>query len=59
MNARETSREQTALMWAVTQGQHRAVQVLLEARADVEARSKVRPRLMYDVSSNGAVFDQG
>ena len=59
VQARETSRDQTALMWAVTQGQHEAVQVLLEAGADVEARSKVRPRLMYDVSSNGAVFDQG
>jgi ankyrin repeat protein len=58
-NARETSRDQTALMWAVTQGQHQVVQVLLDAGADVEARSKVRPRLMYDVGPNAAVFDQG
>ena len=59
VNARETSREQTALMWAVTQGQHQVVQVLLEAGADIEARSKVRPRLMYDVKHTATVFDQG
>ena len=59
VHARETSRDQTALMWAVTQGHHQVVQILLEAGADMEARSKVRPRLMYDVGPNAAVFDQG
>ena len=59
VNARETSREQTALMWAVAQGQHDVVPVLLEAGADIEARSKVRPRLMYAAATNSAVYEQG
>ena len=59
VNARETSREQTALMWAVAQGQHEVVQVLLEAGADVEARSKVRPRLMFAEDTNSTVYEQG
>ena len=59
VNARETSRQQTALMWAVAQGQHEVVQSLLDAGADVEARSRVRPRLMYAAATNSAVYEQG
>ena len=59
LDARESTREQTALMWAVAQGHHDVVRQLVEAGADVTARSKVRPRLMYAARSNGAVFEQG
>ena len=59
LEAREQTREQTALMWAVAQGHHAVAKVLLAAGADVMARSKVRPRLVYADGTNGGVFDQG
>ena len=41
-NALETSEGQTALMWAVSQRHPEVVRVLIEAGADVHARSRVR-----------------
>ena len=40
VNAKETVRGQTALMWAVAQRHSGVVRVLLEAGADVQARTK-------------------
>jgi ankyrin repeat protein len=39
VNARETTRSQTALMWAATQGHAPVIQTLLEAGADIHAAS--------------------
>ena len=44
VNAKERSRGQTALMWAVVQQHSQVVQALLEFNADVRARSNVRRR---------------
>jgi ankyrin repeat protein len=44
VNAKERSRNQTALMWAVAEEHPDVVQVLLEFHADVRARSNVRRR---------------
>jgi uncharacterized protein len=44
VNARETTKNQTALMWATVQGHADVVEALLEAGADVAARSSVRMR---------------
>jgi ankyrin repeat protein len=41
VNAVELWREQTALMWAAAEGQPALVKVLVDAKADVNARSKV------------------
>ena len=59
INAAETSRDQTALMWAVAQGHHDVIKMLLEHGADVAARSRIRPRLMHNDSTNGSQYDQG
>jgi len=59
VNLSERSRGQTALMWAAAQGHHDVVQALIDADVDIEARSTVRPRLMYADASNGGAFDQG
>lgn len=49
VNAHETARQQTALMWAVSRRQADIVQVLIEHGADVHARSGVRSlRVMLD-----------
>jgi ankyrin repeat protein len=49
VNAKETDRGQTALMWAVARQHPAVVKVLLEHRADVHARTRVRPlRVMLD-----------
>lgn len=45
VNAREQTRGQTALMWAVANRHPAVTRVLLEAGADVEARSEVRTRV--------------
>ncbi len=58
VNASETTRGQTALMWAVAQGHHAVVAVLIEQGADVAARSKDRPRLMH-ANTNASQYDQG
>jgi uncharacterized protein len=44
VNAREGAKNQTALMWAVVQGHADVVEALLEAGADVTARSSIRTR---------------
>ena len=59
VNAAESSRGQTALMWAVAQGHDDVAAVLVCHGADVEARSKVRPRMMHAESTNGSQYDQG
>ena len=52
-NAKETSRGQNALMWAVSQGHHDVMRVLLEHGADVSARSNVRPMLVNTRQAGG------
>lgn len=41
VDAKESSRDQTALMWAAAQSHPAVVQVLVEAGADIKARSRV------------------
>lgn len=59
VNVSESSRKQTALMWAAAQGHVEVVQELVKAGADLEARTMVRPRLMYADETNGGAFDVG
>lgn len=59
VNASERSRGQAALMWAAAQGHVGVARVLVDAGAELEARSTVRPRLMFAEASNGGAFDQG
>lgn len=59
VNAVERSREQTALMWATAQGHLQVARLLVEAGARLEAKSKIRPRLMFADAPNGGAFDQG
>ena len=47
INAKETSHDQTALMWAAANRHPGVVQALIEAGADLEARSRVRTRRVY------------
>ena len=44
VNAKEREHQQTALMWAVAQRHPAVVQLLIEARADVRARSLTYPQ---------------
>ena len=46
VNARETSRDQTALMWAAAQGHPEVVRLLLAHGADVGARARTRSLLV-------------
>lgn len=59
VNAREQSREQSALMWAAAQGHSEVIKLLISAGAELNARSKIRPRLMFADATNGGAFDQG
>ena len=59
VNLSERSRGQTALMWAASQGHVEVARMLVDAGADLEARSAVRPRLIYADAINGGAFDQG
>lgn len=52
VNARERSRDQTALMWAVSEQHADVVQVLLEHGADSGARSGVR-RMLVNAGADG------
>jgi ankyrin repeat protein len=47
INAREQTHGQTALMWAVSNQHAAVVRLLVEAGADVHARSQVRPRVVH------------
>ena len=47
VNARESSRNQTALMWAVAERRPDIVRVLIDRGADVNARSTVTHELIY------------
>jgi ankyrin repeat protein len=54
VNARESARGQTALMWAVSRQHPEIVKVLLENHADVTARSESRPLMvMLDQGPRG------
>ena len=46
VNAKESSHNQTALMWAAAQRHPEVVQALVEHRADVHARSRVIPEFV-------------
>ena len=59
VNAAERSRGQTALMWAVAQGHDAVTGLLVRHGANVEARSKTRPRLMHAEGTNASQYDQG
>lgn len=56
VNAKETSHDQTALMWAVANRHPGVVEALLEAGADIHARSRVRLRRFY-LRSRGASYE--
>ena len=56
VNARETSRGQTALMWAVAHRQSEIVAALLEAGANVHATTASEPRRSF-VGNRMIVFD--
>ena len=47
VNARESTQDQTALMWAVAARQSDVARTLVESGADIKARSKVVRRLVY------------
>lgn len=54
VNARESARGQTALMWAVSRQHPEIVKVLLENHADVAARTESRPMMvMLDQGPRG------
>ncbi len=64
VNARETTEDQTALMWAVAQRHPDVVRVLIEAGADIHLRSRVRPVATASSPRTGAaegvsVIDEG
>ena len=46
-NARETSHQQTALMWAVSHDHPTVAQALIDHDADVHARSRIRDRVVH------------
>ena len=55
VDALETAHDQTALMWAAANRHADVVQVLVEAGADLQARSRVRLRKVY-LPSRGASY---
>src|SRR5207244_1896104 len=58
VNAKESTHDQTALMWAVAEKQADLVPILVAAGADVRARSKVMPRLAW-TGTREITADQG
>ena len=54
VDAREAMEDQTALMWAVSQRHSAVVEVLVDAGADVHARSRVRPVVVAHSPRTGA-----
>ena len=58
-NRTEHVRGQTALMWATAQRHPNVVETLLAHGAVVDARSKVRPRLVFAETVNASQYDQG
>lgn len=58
VNAKEISHGQTALMWAVARQHSEVVQVLIEAGADLHARSQVWRQLML-LCCQTFIYDQG
>ena len=59
VNVAETTRGQTALMWAVAQAHHQVIDALIRYGANVEARSTRRSRLMHAAATNASQYDQG
>ena len=55
VNATETAHDQTALMWAAANRHAGVVQALIEAGAQVQARSRVRRRKVY-LPTRGASY---
>jgi ankyrin repeat protein len=54
VNAAESQHSQTALMWAVAQRRPEVVEVLLEAGANVSARSRAYPQVVTDEETQRA-----
>jgi uncharacterized protein len=54
VNAAEREHHQTALMWAAAERHPDVVQVLIEARADIRARSLVYPQTVVDEQTQRA-----
>lgn len=59
VNQAESSRGQTALMWATAQRHPAVVKALIDHGARLDARSRIRPRLVFADSTNASQFDQG
>jgi ankyrin repeat protein len=59
VNARETTHDQTALMWAAAHRQPAAVDALVAGGADVTLRSRVRERKAFVKTSRGGSYDLG
>lgn len=59
VNARETTHDQTALMWAAANRQPAAVRALVEGGADLTLRSRVRERKSFVKASRGGSYDPG
>ena len=59
VNARETTHDQTALMWAAANRQPAAVRALVDGGADVTLRSRVRERKVFVKTSRGGSYDPG
>jgi ankyrin repeat protein len=57
VNAREKLRKQTALMWAAANSHTEVVRVLLEARADLAARTDVRTMVVNSGLQGGGAND--
>src|SRR5579872_1358025 len=59
VNAKEPSHDQTALMWAVVNCHPDVVQALLDAGADIHARSRIRRRKALVLSERQASYNPG
>jgi ankyrin repeat protein len=57
VNARERSRNQTALMWATGQQHAEVAQILIEAGADLHAKSEMRSRRINTGGQGGGGVD--
>jgi uncharacterized protein len=58
VNAKETAHDQTALMWAAAQSHPDVVQTLVEARADIRARSLTYPQTVVGEQTQRAAREE-